>query len=80
MKQRDRVVGPERDWLAGWESNRQAGLDAVVSATPAQRLAWLEDALRLAHRVSALPKRDEPPAVDALTPTLSQREREDDHS
>ena len=53
---------PDRDWMAGWEANRQAGLDAVVSATPTQRLGWLEEALRLAHRVGALPKREEPPA------------------
>ena len=42
--------------MVGWESNRQAGLDAALSATPAQRLAWLEEALTLAHRVGALSK------------------------
>ena len=52
----DPVGSLDRDWMAGWESNRQAGLEAVLSATPAQRLAWLEDALTLAHRAGALPK------------------------
>ena len=56
MRQRDRVDLPERNWMVGWESNRQAGLDAASSATPAQRLAWLEEALTLAHRVGALSK------------------------
>jgi len=30
-------------------------LDSVASATPAQRLAWLEEAIRLAYRSGALP-------------------------
>jgi hypothetical protein len=46
----------ERDWPRGWEASRQAGLDAAFEATPAQRLAWLEEALRLAYRAGALPR------------------------
>ncbi len=41
----------------GWEGTRQRQLTAGLAATPAQRLAWLEDAIRLAHRTGALPRR-----------------------
>ena len=43
-------------WEADWESSRWAQLDAQMAATPAQRLAWLEDALRLALAAGALPR------------------------
>ena len=43
-------------WEADWEASRQAQLDAQMAATPAQRLAWLEDALRLALAAGALPR------------------------
>ncbi len=58
----DRVDGPGRRWDVTWDANRQALLDATCAATPAQRLAWLEDALRLAYRAGALPARK--PSVD----------------
>ncbi len=43
-------------WEADWETSRRAQLDAQMAATPAQRLAWLEDALRLALAAGALPR------------------------
>lgn len=43
-----------RDWAVSWEASRIACLESARAATPAQRLAWLEDALRLAHRAGAL--------------------------
>jgi hypothetical protein len=43
-------------WEAGWESSRRAQLEAQAAATPAQRLAWLEEALRLALAAGALPR------------------------
>ena len=56
---------PEIDKPAGetpdpWETVTWAGLERaqfrdVLSATPAQRLAWLEEAMRLAHASGALP-------------------------
>lgn len=49
----DRV--PE-DWEAGWEADRVHQLTLALAATPAQRLAWLEDMIALAWRVGALPK------------------------
>jgi hypothetical protein len=39
---------------ATWEGARKARLRAALSATPAQRLAWLEEALELACRAGAL--------------------------
>jgi hypothetical protein len=47
----------ETEWGAGWEAHRVHQLTLALGATPAQRLAWLEDAIRLAHLVGALPKR-----------------------
>jgi hypothetical protein len=42
------------DWKAGWTDNERAQLQAWLKATPAQRLAWLEEALILAYRAGAL--------------------------
>jgi hypothetical protein len=47
------------NWRADWKAAEDAMLDASLSATPAQRLAWLEEALRFAYRAGALPSRDE---------------------
>ena len=44
------------DWGAGWEAHRRHQLTLALKATPAQRLAWLEEMIALAHRVGALPK------------------------
>jgi len=41
-----------------WESLEDAQLfDSAFKATPAQRLAWLEDALQLAFKSGAIKKR-----------------------
>jgi hypothetical protein len=40
--------------LADWNAAEQNLLAATLSATPAQRLAWLEEALRLAFASGAL--------------------------
>ncbi|MBI4516602.1 MAG: hypothetical protein HY699_12395 [Deltaproteobacteria bacterium] len=48
---------PPRDqWGCGWEAQRLRQLTMGLAATPAQRLAWLEEMMRLAHRTGALPK------------------------
>ena len=39
-------------WYGTWEGNREARFEAALAATPAQRLAWLEDALQLAFRAT----------------------------
>jgi hypothetical protein len=42
------------DWDAGgWSGARQAQEDAWAATTPAQRLAWLEDAIAFARRALA---------------------------
>ncbi len=46
---------PRDDWGAGWEAHRVHQLTLALSATPAQRLAWLEDMIVLAYEVGALP-------------------------
>ncbi len=40
-----------------WDGNRDALLDSTLAATPAQRLAWLEDAIEIAYRAGALSHR-----------------------
>jgi len=48
---------PEIDdpWEAAtWEGARRRTLAAFVAATPAQRLAWLEEMLEIAYRAGAL--------------------------
>ena len=42
--------------VGSWEEARAFRLELTLSATPAQRLAWLEDAIALAHRSGALPR------------------------
>jgi len=44
---------PER-WDATWEGARRQLLESILAATPAQRLAWLEEALEIAHGAGAL--------------------------
>ena len=46
----------EKDWQCGWEDARRRQLTAGFDATPAQRLAWLEEMILFAHRVRALPR------------------------
>ena len=49
----------EEEWDASWAGTERAQFNAILSATPAQRLAWLEEAIRLAHASGALPRQDE---------------------
>lgn len=48
------------DWDASWEGAREQLLEATLAATPAQRLAWLEEVLELAHRAGSLANRQPP--------------------
>jgi hypothetical protein len=41
-------------WDSGWEDNSIRLLKATLRATPAQRLAWLEEAIRIAYSSGAL--------------------------
>jgi hypothetical protein len=40
-----------------WDASDQSLLSATLMATPAQRLAWLEEALQLAYATGALKPR-----------------------
>ena len=42
------------DWQADWEGHRKWQLTASMAATPAQRLAWLEEAIRFAWQCGAM--------------------------
>ncbi len=48
---------PRHGREAGWEAHRREKLVAGLALTPAQRLAWLEEAIAFAHRTGALPRR-----------------------
>jgi hypothetical protein len=56
MPDDERPETPSDDWEAGWETHRRHQLALALKATPAQRLAWLEEMITLAYRVGALPK------------------------
>lgn len=49
--------GPGDGWDATWEGARRQILTSTLAATPAQRLAWLEEMLELAYRAGALGKK-----------------------
>jgi hypothetical protein len=51
-----RVVSADR-WDATWEGARRQALESALAATPAQRLAWLEEMLELAYRTGALARK-----------------------
>ena len=50
----DTATAAAQKWVGTWEVVEQAQLETMLRATPAQRLAWLEEALRLAHATGAL--------------------------
>ncbi len=50
-------TGADDRWDATWEGARKQLLESTLAATPAQRLAWLEEMLELAHRAGAIGKR-----------------------
>ena len=43
------------DW-GSWESSHERKITLALHATPAQRLAWLEEVIVLAHACGALPR------------------------
>lgn len=50
---------PAEDWDGGWEAHEDRQRRSRLQSTPAQRLAWLEQAIAFAHRAGALPRRDQ---------------------
>lgn len=55
----------EERWAVTWADNRRAQLTDALSVTPAQRLAWLEEAIKFADS-SRLSRSDD--RVDAPDP------------
>ena len=53
-KTRDTASARTRQWVGTWADVEQAQLETMLRATPAQRLAWLEEAMRLAYASGAL--------------------------
>jgi hypothetical protein len=49
--------GGADEWPRGWAEHKRRQLRAFLASTPAQRLAWLEEMIELAHRAGALPRR-----------------------
>ena len=56
----DSASAHTRRWDVTWDDVERAQLETMLSATPAQRLAWLEEAMRLALASGALEARREP--------------------
>jgi hypothetical protein len=46
----------QADW-GGWDATDEHKLTMALRATPAQRLAWLEEMIVLAFRSGALPRK-----------------------
>lgn len=51
------AISPAAAQPADWNATDQSLLAATLAATPAQRLAWLEEAMRLAYASGALKPR-----------------------
>lgn len=49
-------VAARDEWGAGWEARRREQMVIGLDATPAERLAWLEEMIALAWRTGALPR------------------------
>lgn len=62
MTETGRPKPPEADWKASWRETRRRQMSMGLDATAAQRLEWLEEAIRLAHSVGALPRKRTPEA------------------
>ena len=54
MSETDPPVERTGRWNASWADVERTQLETMLTATPAQRLAWLEEAMRLAHASGAL--------------------------
>ena len=62
----DSPSNDDRRWDVTWEDVERAQIETMLSATPAQRLAWLEEAMRLALVSGALEARRESSAATGL--------------
>jgi len=58
----DHEKSAEEALAGGWEAARRRKLTLGLSATAAERLAWLESMIALAWASGALPRKREPPS------------------
>lgn len=63
MPEQPPLPADARPWRADFRAAEESAFEASLAATPAQRLAWLEQALAFAYKVGAL-KVDEPAIED----------------
>ena len=54
MSEESKTAARSERWDVTWEDVERAQLETILAATPAQRLAWLEEAMRIAHASGAL--------------------------
>jgi hypothetical protein len=54
------------DWQATWEDARSRRFVLGLDATPEERLAWLEEAIHLAHASGALPRPNKPKTPESF--------------
>ena len=54
----EKTSRPEEGWPVSWEASRRAQIRAMARSTPAERLDWLEQSLRLAQASGALARAD----------------------
>jgi len=59
MPERGKEKEIPAEWPEGWDGHRRAQRKRWMAATPAQRLAWLEEMIVLAWKTGALPRREE---------------------
>lgn len=55
----DPAIHPREVWAVDFDGHRRAQVLRVLGMSPAERLAWLEDAMEFAQAVGALPRREE---------------------
>ena len=73
MIEHGRGDGEPADWDGSWDESRRQQLRRALGATPAQRLAWLEDAIEFAHQAGALSTRSRESAHSSGSPLETVR-------
>lgn len=62
-------------WDGSWQAAEDRVLENALRATPAQRLAWLEDAIHLAYQSGALPRAEDSDSSPVSPPEKSTRKK-----
>lgn len=65
--------GDERGWDVGWEGHSLAQLRRMARLPLSEKLAWLEEAQRLATRLAAGKRSERPRREDGQGPPSSRR-------